>query len=39
MIMKNYFTIILMIAMSSAIFSCGKRGDLLPPEGYETPKE
>jgi predicted small lipoprotein YifL len=37
--MKDYFTIILMIALSSALFSCGKRGDLLPPEGYEVPKE
>jgi len=37
--MKDYFTIILMIALSSVLFSCGKRGDLLPPEGYEAPKE
>lgn len=37
--MKNFFNIIFIILLSISLYSCGKRGDLLPPEGYEAPKE
>jgi predicted small lipoprotein YifL len=37
--MKNFLTIILVLSLSAVLSSCGKRGDLLPPKGYEAPKD
>lgn len=37
--MKNFFIIIFVTVLSMSLSSCGKRGDLLPPEGYEAPNE
>jgi len=37
--MKNIISILIIALMGLGLMSCGKRGDLLPPEGYQAPKE
>ena len=37
--MKNLYFVMVLVIFSLGLSSCGKRGDLLPPEGYEAPKE
>ncbi len=36
--MTSIIRAILIVILSTSMMSCGKRGDLLPPEGYEPPK-
>lgn len=31
--------VLLIVMMVFTVVSCGKRGDLLPPPGYEAPKD
>mgnify|MGYP006945857751 CR=1 FL=1 len=37
--MVTSFKILLILLLSFSFTACGKRGDLLPPPGYETPNE
>jgi len=36
---KHFLNLLLISVFCLGAISCGKRGDLLPPEGYQAPDE
>ena len=37
--MKGFIQLVMIGFLCFGVLSCGKRGDLLPPAGYEAPQE